>query len=90
MVVVETFIKDSKEPIPEACKEDGSTSNQGRYATTSKVFLRPGYISNSKEENVNMGGGSDSIQISDSKCIPVVDCSLQKTRTSVHDEVLCN
>ena len=59
--MAETFIKGSEELVPKACKEDGSTPNQGRYATTSKVFLQPSWISISKEEDVSMGGGSDSM-----------------------------
>ena len=74
--MAETFIEGSEEPVPEAYKEDGSTPNQGRYATTSKVFLQPSWISISKEEDVSMGGGSDSSQRNNLECILVVDCSL--------------
>ena len=88
--MTETFIKGSKEPIPKICKEDGSTPDRGRYATTSEVFLQLGRIPNSKEEDVSIGGGSDSTQKSGLECVPVVDCSLRRTRTSIHDRVLRN
>jgi hypothetical protein len=72
--VAETLIEGSEEIVPQACEEDGSTLNRGRYATTSKVFLRPGCIPNSEEEDVSVDGGSDSTQRSSSECVPVVDC----------------
>jgi hypothetical protein len=59
-VVAKTLIKSSEEGVPQACEEDGSTPDRGRYATTSEVFLRPGWILNSEEEDVSVGGGSDS------------------------------
>ena len=88
--MAETFIEGSEEPVPKACKEDGSMPDQGRYATTSEVFLQPGWISNSKEEDVSMGGGSDSTQRSSLECVSVVDCSLRRTGTSIHDRILCD
>jgi hypothetical protein len=59
-VVAETLIKGSEEAVPQTCKEDGSTPNRARYATTSEVFLQPRYIPNSEEEDVSVSGGSDS------------------------------
>jgi hypothetical protein len=59
-VVAETLIEGSEEVVPQACEEDGITPNRGRYATTSEVFLRPRCIPNSEEEDVSVGGGSDS------------------------------
>jgi hypothetical protein len=58
--VAETFIEGSKEVVPQAYKEDGSTPDRGRYATTSEVFLQPRYIPNSEEEDPSVGCGSDS------------------------------
>jgi hypothetical protein len=89
-VVTETLIEGSEEAVPQACKEDGSTPNQGRYATTLEVFFQPRCIPNSKEEDLSVGGGSDSTQRNSSECVPVVDCSFQGMGTSVHDRVLCD
>jgi hypothetical protein len=61
-----------------------------KQGTTSEVFLQPHCIPNSKEEDLSVGGGSDSTQRSSSECIPVVDCLFRGTGTSVHDRVLCN
>ena len=55
--MVVTLIEGSKKVLSQACKEDGSTSDRGRYATTSELFLQPGCILNSEEENVSMDGG---------------------------------
>ena len=74
--MTETFTKGSEESVREACKEDGSTPNQGRYSTMSEVFLQPNWISISKKEDVSMGGGSDSMQRSNLECVLVVDYSL--------------
>ena len=71
--MAKTLIEDSKEAVPQPNEEDGSMPDQGRYPTTSKVFLRPSCIPNSKEEDSNMGGGSDSMQRSSLECVPVVD-----------------
>ena len=60
--MVETLIEGSEKVVPQVYKEDGSTPNQGRYATMSKVFLQPRYIPNSEEEDLSVGGGSDSTQ----------------------------
>ena len=38
-VVAETLIEGFEEVVPQACKEDGSTPDRGRYVTTSEVFL---------------------------------------------------
>jgi hypothetical protein len=59
-VVAETLIEGSEEAVPQACKEDGSMPDRARYATTSKVFLQPCCIPNSEEEDLSVGGGSDS------------------------------
>jgi hypothetical protein len=90
VVVAETLIEGSKEVVPQACEEDGSTLDRARYATTSEVFLQPHCIPNSKEEDLSVGGGSDSTQRSSSECVPVVDCLFRGTGTSVHDRVLCD
>jgi hypothetical protein len=42
--------------------------------TTSEVFLQPRCIPNSKEEDLSVGGESDSTQRSSSECVPVIDC----------------
>jgi hypothetical protein len=89
-VVAETLIEGSEEAIPQACEEDGNTPDRARYATTSKVFLQPRCIPDCKEEDLSVGGGSDSTQRSSSECIPVVHCLFRGTRTSVHDKVLCD
>jgi hypothetical protein len=89
-VLAEALIEGSEETVPQACKEDRSTPNRGRYATTSEVFFRPCCIPNSEEEDVSVGGGSDSTQKSSLECVPVVDCSFRGMGTSVHDRVLCN
>jgi hypothetical protein len=73
-VVAETLIEGSEEVLPQACKEDGSTPDRARYTTTSEVFLQPCCIPNSEEEDLSVGGGSDSTERSSSECIPVVDC----------------
>jgi hypothetical protein len=88
--VAETLIKGSEEAVPQACEEDGNTPNRARYATTSEVFLQPRCIPNSEEEDLSVGGGSDSTQRSYSECVPVVDCSFRGTGTSIHDRVLCD
>jgi hypothetical protein len=85
-VVAETLIKGSEGAVPQACEEDSSTPDRGRYATTSEVFLQPGCIPNSEEEDVSVGGGSDSTQRNSSECVPVVDCSFQGTGTSALTE----
>jgi hypothetical protein len=54
-VVAETLIEGSKEAVPQACEEDGSTSDRTRYATTAKVFLQPRCIPNSEEEDLGVG-----------------------------------
>jgi hypothetical protein len=59
-VVAETLIEGSKEVVPQACEEDGNTPDPARYATTSEVFLQPLCIPNSEEEDLSVGGGSDS------------------------------
>jgi hypothetical protein len=89
-VVAETFIESSKEAVPQACKEVGSTPDRARYATTSEVFLQPCWIGNSEEEDLSVGGGSDSTERSSSECVPVVDRLFRRTGTSVHDRVLCD
>jgi hypothetical protein len=53
--VAETLIEGSKEAVPQACEEDGSTSDRARYATTSEVFLQPCCIPSSKEEDLSVG-----------------------------------
>jgi hypothetical protein len=88
--VAETLIKGSEEAVPQACEEVGSTPDRARYATTSEVFLQPCCIPNSEEEDLSMGGGSDSTERSSSECVPVVDCLFRMTGTSVHDIVLCD
>jgi hypothetical protein len=88
--VAETLIEGSEEVVHQACEEDGSTPDRGRYTTTSEVFLQPRCIPNSGEEDLSVGGGLDSTQRSSSKCVPVVDCLFRGTGTSVHDRVLCN
>jgi hypothetical protein len=89
-VVVEILIEGSEEVVPQACEEDGSTPNRARYATTLEVFLQPRCIPNSKEEDLSVGGGSDSTERSSLECIPVVDCLFRGIETSVHDRVLCD
>jgi hypothetical protein len=73
-VVAETLIQGSKEAVPQAYEEDGSTPDRVRYATTSEVFLQPRCIPNSEEEDLSVGGGSDSTERSSSECVPVVGC----------------
>jgi hypothetical protein len=51
-VVAETLIESSE--------EDGTTPDRGRYAPTLEVFLRLGCIPNSEEEDLSVGGRSDS------------------------------
>jgi hypothetical protein len=89
-VVAETLIEGSEEAVPQACEEDGSTPDRAKYATTLEVFLQPRCISNSEEEDLSVGGRSDSTQRSSSECVPVVDCLFRGTGTSVHDRVLCD
>jgi hypothetical protein len=89
-VVAETLIEGFEEAVPQACEEDGSTPDQARYATTSEVFLQPRCIPNSEEEDLSVGGGSDSTQRNSSECIPVVDDLFRGTGTSIHDRVLCD
>jgi hypothetical protein len=89
-VVAETLIEGSEEVVPQACKEDGSMPDRARYATTSEVFLQPRCIPNSEEEDLSVGGGSDSTQRSSSECVPVVDYLFRGTGTSIHDRVLCD
>jgi hypothetical protein len=48
--VAETLIEGSEEAVCQACEEDGSMPDRGRYATTSEVFLRPGCIPTSKKK----------------------------------------
>jgi hypothetical protein len=88
--VAETLIEGSEEAVPQACKEDGSTPDRASYATTSEVFLQPCCIPNSEEEDLSMGGGSDSTQRSSSEYVLVVGCLFQRTGTLVHDRVLCD
>ena len=88
--MAEIFIEGSKKAVRQACEEDGSTPDQGRYVTTSEVFLQPCCISNSEEEDLSVDGGSDSTQRSSLECVPMVDYSFQWMGTSVHDRVLCN
>jgi hypothetical protein len=89
-IVAKTLIEGSEEVVPQACEEDGSTPDRARYATTSEVFLQPRCIPNSEEEDLGVGGGSDSTQKSNSECVLVVDCLFRGTGTSVHDRVLCD
>jgi hypothetical protein len=88
--VAETVIEDSEEAVLQACEEVGSTPDRARYATTSEVFLQPCCIGNSEEEDLSVGGGSDSTERSSSECVPMVDCLFRRIGTSVHDRVLCD
>jgi hypothetical protein len=88
--MAETLIEGSKEEVPQAYEEDGSTPDQARYTTTSEVFLQLCCVPNSEEEDLSVGGGSDSTQRSSLECVPLVECSFRGTGTSVHDRVLCD